>query len=55
MKDCDLFIKDMRELILPIAEKHKVDMELDDEYSLPLAYLKDWLTIIYKGHDIIYR
>ena len=55
MKDCDLYIKDMIELILPIAEKHKVDMELDDEYSLPLAYLKDWLTIIYKGHDIIYR
>ena len=50
-KDCDFFIKDMVELALPIAEKYEVDMELDDEFSMPLDYLKHWLRIIYYGND----
>ena len=43
----------MVEMILPIAEKHEVDMELDDEFSLALAYVKDWLTNIYYGNEPI--
>ena len=53
-KDCDIFTKDMLEIILPIAEKHDVDMELDDEYSLPLEYVKNWLGGIYYGNDPIF-
>ena len=52
-EDCDRFVKDMVEIILPIAEKHEVDMELDDEFSLALAYVKDWLTNIYYGNEPI--
>ena len=52
-EDCDRFVKDMVEMILPIAEKHEVDMELDDEFSLALAYVKDWLTNIYYGNERI--
>ena len=52
-EDCDRFVKDMVEMILPIAEKHEVDMELDDEFSLALAYVKDWLTNIYYGNEPI--
>ena len=48
------FVNDMVTFSLPIAEKYDVDMELDDEHSLPLAYLKDWLMTIYEGDDIIY-
>lgn len=48
------FVADMVTFALPIAEKYNVDMELDDEHSLPLAYLKDWLMTIYEGDDIIY-
>ena len=50
-EDCDSFTKDMLEIILPIAEKHGVDMELDDEHSLPLEYVKNWLLGIYYGTD----
>ena len=50
-EDCDSFTKDMLEIILPIAEKHGVDMELDDEHSLPLEYVKNWLLGIYYGND----
>jgi hypothetical protein len=53
-EDCDRFVKDMVEMILPIAEKHEVDMELDDEFSLALAYVKDWLTNIYYGNEPIF-
>lgn len=49
--DCELFINDMVKIVLPIAEKHKIDMELDDEHSLPLSYLKYWLDSIYYGDD----
>lgn len=49
--DCQLFINDMVKLALPIAEKYKIDMELDDEHSLPLNYLKYWLHSIYYGND----
>ena len=54
-EDCDCFTKDMLEIILPIAEKHDVDMELDDEHSLPLEYVKNWLWIMYYGNDPIFR
>ena len=53
-EDRDLFTKDMLEIILPIAEKHDVDMELDDEHSLPLEYVKNWLSGIYYGNDPVY-
>ena len=53
-EDCERFIKDMVEMILPIAEKHEVDMELDDEFSLALAYVKDWLANIYYGNESIF-
>lgn len=49
--DCDLFVNDMLKIALPIAEKHEIDMELDDEHSLPLSYLKYWLDSIYYGDD----
>ena len=49
--DCQLFITDMVEIVLPITEKHKIDMELDDEHSLPMSYLKYWLDSIYFGND----
>ena len=49
--DCDLFVNDMLKIALPIAEKHGIDMELDDEHSLPLSYLKYWLDSIYYGDD----
>lgn len=49
--DCQLFINDMVKIALPIAEKHEIDMELDDEHSLPLSYLKYWLDSIYYGDD----
>lgn len=47
--DCQLFINDMVKIALPIAERHGIDMELDDEHSLPLSYLKYWLDSIYYG------
>ena len=50
-KDCDIFTKDMLEIILPIAEEHDVDMELDDEHSVPLEYVKNWIEGIYFGDD----
>lgn len=50
-EDRDYFTKDMLEIILPIAEKHDVDMELDDEHSLPLEYVKNWLSGIYYYGD----
>ena len=53
-EDCDCFTKDMLEIILPIAEKHDVDMELDDEHSLPLEYVKNWLQGIYYGNDPVF-
>lgn len=53
-EDCDCFIKDMMEIILPVAEKHDVDMELDDEHSLPLEYVKNWLFGVYYGNDPIF-
>ena len=53
-EDRDLFTKVMLEIILPIAEKHDVDMELDDEHSLPLEYVKNWLSGIYYGNDPVY-
>ena len=53
-EDCDLFTKDMLEIILPIAETHDVDMELDDEHSLPLDYVKNWLHGIYYGDDPVF-
>lgn len=53
-KDCDLFVNDMVEIVLPIAEKYEVDMELDDEFSMPLDYLKHWLSNIYYGNDPIF-
>ena len=49
--DCQLFVNDMLKVALPIAEKHNLDMELDDEHSLPLSYLKYWLDSIYYGND----
>ena len=49
--DCQLFINDMVKIALPIAEKHEIDMELDDEHSMPLSYLKYWLDSIYYGDD----
>ena len=49
--DCDLFVNDMVKIVLPIAKKHGIDMELDDEHSLPLNYLKYWLDSIYYGDD----
>jgi hypothetical protein len=53
-EDCDCFTKDMLKIILPIAEKHDVDMELDDEHSLPLEYVKNWLRGIYYGNDPVF-
>lgn len=53
-EDCDRFKKDMMEIILPIAEKHDVDMELDDEHSLPLEYVKNWLFGVYYGNDPVF-
>jgi hypothetical protein len=53
-EDCDCFTKDMLEIILPIAEKLDVDMELDDEHSLPLEYVKNWLSGIYYGNDPVF-
>ena len=50
-KDCQLFINDMVKIALPVAEKYEIDMELDDEHSLPLSYLKYWLDSIYYGND----
>lgn len=49
--DCQLFINDMVKIALPIAERHEIDMELDDEHSMPLSYLKYWLDSIYYGDD----
>ena len=53
-EDCQLFVNDMLEIALPIAEKHNIDMELDDEHSLPLSYLKYWLDSIYYSNDSRY-
>ena len=50
-KDCKCFIKDILEIILPIAEEHDVDMELDDEHSVPLEYVKNWIEGIYFGDE----
>ena len=44
-EDDSHFIDDMVTFSLSVANKYDVDMALDDEHSLPLAYLKDWLTI----------
>lgn len=49
--DCQHFINDMVKIALPIAEKHEIDMELDDEHSMPLSYLKYWLDSVYYGND----
>lgn len=49
------FIVSMVKDSLPIAEKHGIDMQLDDEHSLPMGYLRYWLRSIYKGDDIVYR
>ena len=54
-EDCQLFVNDMLKIALPIAEKHNLDMELDDEHSLPLSYLKYWLDSIYYGNDSHYE
>ena len=48
---CQLFVNDMLKVALPIAEKHNLDLELDDEHSLPLSYLKYWLESIYCYDD----
>ena len=53
-EDRDYFTKDMLEIILPIAEKHDVDMELDDEHSLPLEYVKNWLSGLYYGNTHVF-
>ena len=53
-KDRELFINDMVEIILPIAENYEIDMELDDKFSMPLDYLKHWLSNIYYGNDPIF-
>ena len=53
--DCQLFINDMVKIVLPIAEKYEIDMELDDEHSLPLSYLRYWLDSIYYGNDPYYE
>lgn len=50
-EDCDLFVNEMVKIAVPIAELHAIDMELDDEHSLPLSYLKYWLDSIYYGND----
>jgi hypothetical protein len=50
-EDCELFVNDMLKIALPIAERHDLDMELDDEHSLPLSYLKYWLDSIYCYDD----
>ena len=50
-EDCELFVNDMLKIALPIAERHNLDMELDDEHSLPLSYLKYWLDSIYCYDD----
>ena len=35
-----------------IAEKHDVDLELDDQFSLPLSYLDNWIELRhYSQHD----
>ena len=52
--DMELFVNDMVKISLPITEKYEVDMELDDEFSMPLEYLKSWLRNIYYGNDPIY-
>lgn len=49
--DCQLFVNDMLKVALPIAEKHNLDLELDDEHSLPLGYLEYWLESIYCYDD----
>lgn len=49
------FIVSMVKDSLPIAEKHGIDMQLDDEHSLPLGYLRYWLRSIYRGDDTVYR
>ena len=48
---CQLFMNDMLKMALPIAEKHNIDLELDDEHSLPLGYLEYWLESIYCYDD----
>lgn len=48
------FIVSMVKGSLPIAEKYGIDMQLDDEFSLPLGYLRYWLRSIYKGDDTVY-
>lgn len=52
--DMELFVNDMVKVSLPITEKYEVDMELDDEFSMPLDYLKHWLRNIYYGNDPIF-
>ena len=46
-----LFVNDMLKIALPIAEQYNLDMELDDEHSIPLSYLKYWLESIYCYDD----
>ena len=50
MQDMESYQSEFRAEILAIAEKHDVDLELDDPYSLPMGYLKDWINT---KHNII--
>ena len=54
-KDCDRFVDDMKKIALSIAEKYNLDMEQDDEFSLPLGYLEYWLITIYYNDDSRYQ
>lgn len=44
MKDIASYWPKLRAEILLIAEKHDVDLELDDPFSLPMGYLNDWIN-----------
>lgn len=44
MQDIESYRSELRAEILLIAEKHDVDLELDDPYSLPMGYLNDWIN-----------
>lgn len=50
MQDIESYRSELRAKILLIAEKHDVDLELDDPYSLPMGYLNDWINT---KHNII--
>lgn len=44
MQDIESYRSELRAEILLIAEKHDVDLELDDPFSLPMGYLNDWIN-----------